>query len=153
FLLFLEFLEHAIELVEALRPGALVGLHPVVDRLQRPAVEAVESLPPRVPHLDGSDFPQHPPAPRDLPPGEAELGDEVVDRALAAGEDVEDLPAPRLRDRVERVRRRRCPCHGGIIYRYRNMSRRSSSTGDAAIRRDEDPGLVSSKSSRDANQQ
>ncbi len=42
---------------------------------------------------------------------EPEDVDELPDRALAGGEHVEDLPAPGLGDRVERVRRGRCACH------------------------------------------
>src|SRR5436309_13226169 len=34
FLLLLEFLEHHVQLVEPLRPGALVGFHPVVDGIE-----------------------------------------------------------------------------------------------------------------------
>jgi hypothetical protein len=51
-----------------------------------------------------------------------ELADDVVDGALPAGEDVQDLPPPGLGHRVERVCRRRCSSHAAIIYRYRNMS-------------------------------
>jgi hypothetical protein len=47
---------------------------------------------------------------------------EVVHGALAAGEDVQDLPPPGLGYRVERVCGGRCSGHARNIYRYRNMS-------------------------------
>jgi hypothetical protein len=42
---------------------------------------------------------------------ESQLAHKVVHRALAAGEDVQDLPAPRLGHGVEGICRRRCSCH------------------------------------------
>src|SRR5262249_37198142 len=43
-LLFPELVEDGVQRLEALRPGALVLLHPVVDGLERPAVESVDPL-------------------------------------------------------------------------------------------------------------
>src|SRR4051794_6692954 len=60
FLLLLEFVQHDIQLVEPLRPRALVGLHPVVDGLERVAVQPVQPLPALVTHVDRSHFSQHP---------------------------------------------------------------------------------------------
>src|SRR5216117_3737830 len=60
FLLLLEFLQHDVQLVEPLRPGELVVLHPVVDGLERVAVQPVQPLPSFVTHVDGSDFAEHP---------------------------------------------------------------------------------------------
>ena len=54
---------------------------------------------------------------------QAESGNEVVDRVLAAGEDVQDLSPPRLCYRVEGIRRRRCSRHAHIIYLYRHVSK------------------------------
>src|ERR1700704_5682458 len=44
FLLLFEVLQHDIELLEPVRPQALVVLHPIVDRLERVAVQAVQPL-------------------------------------------------------------------------------------------------------------
>src|SRR6185437_387853 len=118
FVLLFEFFQHCIELLEALAPRALVVLHPVVDRPQRLAVQPVQPLPPRLPHLDGSDLPEHAEVLRHLRLGETQGEHEVVHGPLAACEDVEDLPPARLGDRVERVGGRCCPCHGRIIYSY-----------------------------------
>src|SRR6266436_2711824 len=60
FLLLLEFLQHDIQPLEPLRPGALVGLHPVVDGLERVAVQPVEPLPSLVTHVNHSHFSEHP---------------------------------------------------------------------------------------------
>src|SRR5690348_16547211 len=54
--------------------------------------------------------------------GDVEQTHEVVDRLLAAGERVEDLPPSRLRDRIERVGGGRCTCHAIIIFLYGHMS-------------------------------
>jgi hypothetical protein len=59
---------------------------------------------------------------RHLRLSESELADEVVHRALAVGEEIQDLPPPRLRHRVECVCSCCCPRHDEIIYPYRNMS-------------------------------
>src|SRR5262249_20909881 len=56
-LLVFEFVQHGIELLEALAPRALVVLDPVVDRLERLAVQPVEPLPPSLAHRDGPDLP------------------------------------------------------------------------------------------------
>src|SRR5215210_5892744 len=91
-LLLLEVFQDDIEVVEPLGPRALVGLDPVVDRLERPAVEPVEPLPPLVAHVDRTDLPQHPQVLRDLRLRQLEQPDELADGALAAGQSVEDLP-------------------------------------------------------------
>jgi hypothetical protein len=44
---------------------------------------------------------------------EAEHVDEVIHGPFPAGEDVQDLPPPRLGHCVERVCCRRCSCHVG----------------------------------------
>jgi len=55
-----EVLQHDIQLVEPLRPRALVVAHPVVDGLERMAVEPVQPLPSFVTHLDRSHLSEHP---------------------------------------------------------------------------------------------
>src|SRR5919108_1661299 len=107
--LLLEFVEHVVEGAEALRPRAFVGLDPVVDGLERAAVEAVEPLAALVAHLDGADLAEHPQVLGHLRLRQAEEAHEVVHRALAAGERVEDLAPPGLGHRVERVCRGRWP--------------------------------------------
>ena len=75
-----------------------------------------------VAYVDGSDLPQHSEVLGHLWLSQAESAHEIVHRALAAGEDVQDLSPSRLCHCVERIRRRRCPSHSPIIYPYRNMS-------------------------------
>src|ERR671911_373375 len=58
--LLLEVLQHDIQPVEPLRPRALVVLHPVVDGLERAAVQPVKPLPSCVTHVNHSHFSQHP---------------------------------------------------------------------------------------------
>ena len=53
-----------------------------------------------------------------------ELRDQIVDRALATGEDVEDLAPAGLGDGVERIGGRCCSCHERYIFQYRHMSSR-----------------------------
>src|SRR6266568_6386938 len=60
FLLLLEFLQHDVQLVEPLRPGALVVLHPVMDGFERVAVQPVEPLPSLAAHVYRSHFAEHP---------------------------------------------------------------------------------------------
>src|SRR5206468_8110932 len=52
--LLLELLQHDVEPVEPLRPRALVALHPVVDGLERLAVQPVQPLPSFVAHVNRS---------------------------------------------------------------------------------------------------
>src|ERR1041385_4520002 len=59
-LLSFEVLQHVVQLSEPLRPGVLVTLHPVVDGLERVAVQPVQPLPSFVSHVDHTHFPQHP---------------------------------------------------------------------------------------------
>src|SRR5215204_384196 len=89
-LLSLEVLEHVVEAVEPLRPQPLEAGHPVVDRLERLAVDPVQALPSLVPHVDRSHFAEHPQVLGDLRLGQPECGHQVVYGALAAGEHVED---------------------------------------------------------------
>src|SRR5687767_5165086 len=121
-LLPLELFQHDVELVEPLRPRPLVALDPVVDRLERLPVQPVEPLPSPPSHAHRADLAEHAQMLRHLGLGHAERAHEVVDRVLAAGEHVQDLAAPGLGHRIERVRGRRCPCHAEIIYPYRNTS-------------------------------
>src|SRR5918996_2111155 len=56
----LEFVQHDIQLVEPLGPRALVVLHPVMDGLERLAVEPVQPLPSVFSHVDRPHFSKHP---------------------------------------------------------------------------------------------
>src|SRR5918999_4370244 len=126
----LEFVQHDIELVEPLGPRALVALHPVMDGLERLAVEPVQPLPSVFPHLDRPHFSKHPQVLRHLGLSKPEQVHDLVHRPLPAGQQIEDLPPPGLGHRVERVRRGSCSCHGGeYICLYRNMSTRESGAG------------------------
>jgi hypothetical protein len=109
--LLLEFLQHGVQPVEALRPRSLVGLHPVMDGLERTAVDPVQALPAVVADVYRSDQAQHPQMLGHLRLSESERAHQVVDGALASAQDVEDLAPPRFGDRVEHVRRGRCSGH------------------------------------------
>src|SRR5918994_6231527 len=91
FLLLLELLQYDIQLVEPLRPRALVALHPVVDGLERRAVQPVQPLPSLAAHLDPPHFAEDPEVLGDLRRGQAEQAHEVVHGPFPAGEDVQDL--------------------------------------------------------------
>src|SRR5262245_37212739 len=120
--LLLEVVQHCVELIEPLGPRALVTLDPVVDGLERLTVQPVEALPALVADVDRPDLSEHAQVLRHLWLGQPEQAHEVVHGTLPAGEEIEDLPPPWLSHRVERIRCRRCPCHGKIIYLYGNMS-------------------------------
>src|SRR5918998_4463066 len=118
----LQFPQHAIQPVEPFRPQALVVLHPVVDGLERMAVEPVQPLPSLVTDVDRSHLSEHPQVLGHLWLRQPEQAHQFVHGPLPAGEDVQDLSPPGLGYRIERVRCRRCSCHIRIIFPYRNMS-------------------------------
>src|SRR4029450_3754197 len=93
-LLLFEVFEYDVQLVEALRSGALVGLDPVVDGLERAAVEAIQPLPSVLAHIDRAHLPEHAQVLRDLGLSQADQRDQVVDGALAAGAGVQGLTQP-----------------------------------------------------------
>ena len=110
-----------------------------MDGLQRAAVEPVDALPPFVSHVHQSHLSQHPQV-----LGHQGLGypsrHEIVHGPFPAGEDVQDLPPPGLRDRVERVCCRRRPGHARMIYTHIGICQ----AGDHATR----PGLRSAADGR-----
>src|SRR5262245_27271576 len=55
-----EFIQQVVQRVEALVPGALVVLHPVVDWLERHAVEPVQPLPALIPCFHKPHLPEDP---------------------------------------------------------------------------------------------
>src|SRR5262249_36743541 len=57
-LLLFEFLEYRVHRVKALLPRALVSLDPVMDGLERRAVEAIEPAAPVVAHVHRTDLAQ-----------------------------------------------------------------------------------------------
>jgi hypothetical protein len=69
-----------------------------------------------VSHLHEIHLTKHSEVLGDLGLGQSEQIDEVVDWTLAAGEHVQDLTSVRFRHRVERIRGRRCSCHGLNIF-------------------------------------
>src|SRR4026208_1744990 len=103
FLLLHEVFQHDIQLVEPLRPRALVLLDPIVNGLERVAVEPIEPLAPALAYVDSSAFPAHTQVLRDLRLSESELYDEIIHWTLAAREGVQDLPSPWLGHGVECV--------------------------------------------------
>src|SRR3954454_13397384 len=117
---------------EPLRPRALVAAHPVVDGLERRAVEPVDPVPARLADVDRPDLAQHPQMLGDLGLGEPEHSHKLAHRALAAGQDVEDLSAPWLGHGVERVGGGRCAGHGAASYTHMGM--RQAAASEAALR-------------------
>src|SRR6185436_15434609 len=111
-LLSLEVLEHVVETAEPLAPKLLEADDPVVDGLQRLAVDPVQAPPPLVADLHRSHFAEHLEVLGDLRLGEPELLDEVVDGTLPVRERVQDRAPPGLGDGVERVRGGGCSGHG-----------------------------------------
>jgi nitrile hydratase len=109
--LLLELFQYDVQLVETVGPQLLVLGHPVVDGLERSTVQAVEPAPSVLADGNRAHLAEDAEVLGDERLNEAELGDEVVHRVLAAGEDVEDLTPPRLRHGIERIGRRRCSCH------------------------------------------
>jgi hypothetical protein len=81
FLLLFEFLQDRIQPFEALRPGALVVLHSVMDGLERMAVQSIQPLASFVAHLNRSYFSEHPQVLGDLWLSQPERSHEVVHRA------------------------------------------------------------------------
>jgi hypothetical protein len=115
-LLLLEVFQHVVEPLEPLGPSALVGLHPVVDGLERVTVEPVQALPSLVTHVNRSYFAEHPQVLGHLRLGQPELVHQVVDRTLTARQDIEDRAAARLGDGVEGVGGGCCSGHGWQRY-------------------------------------
>ncbi len=136
-LLSFEFVQQLVERFEAFLPRPFVGLDPVVDRLQRPAIQPVHPLPPFVAHVHQAHLPKDAQVFGHLWLSQAEQLDEVVHGPLAAGEDVQDLPPPGLRHRVERVRCRRCSGHGRYympIWEYVKTQGFEAGCGACAVR-------------------
>src|SRR5262245_52410163 len=78
--LLLELSENRVQPLEAVRPRLLVLSDPVVDRLERLAVQPVEAPPSVLADVDRSDLAQHAQVLRDLRLGQAELEDDLVHR-------------------------------------------------------------------------
>jgi hypothetical protein len=83
-----------------------------MDGLEGVAVEPVEPLSSFISHIDRSHFTEHPQVLGHLRLSQPEQAHQVVHRALPVGEGIEDLSAPGLGHRVERIRCRRRSCHG-----------------------------------------
>src|SRR5205823_2389167 len=88
----LQLLERLVHACEALFPCPGEAAHPLMDRLQRPALEPVEPLAALLAHAHQADLAQHPQVLRDQRLRQAERPDEVTDGPLPRGEDLEDLP-------------------------------------------------------------
>lgn len=99
----LQFVEIVGQTIEALVPEVLVGLDPIVDGLQALVGQRVEPLLPLGPHRDQAHLLQDRQVLGGLGLGEAQQPGDVVDRALALGDQVKDLAPARFRDRVEGI--------------------------------------------------
>src|SRR5438132_410860 len=117
----LEVLHVLVQPVEALVPEPLEPAGPLVNRSQPAGVKAVQALLAclAVPHQ--SDLPEHPQVFGRPRLGHPQLLGQLGHRPLTRPQQYQDLPALRLGDRVEDVRRRRSSCHGAIICLYRNV--------------------------------
>src|SRR5262245_58268817 len=82
-LLLLELFENVVERLEALVPRLLVALHPVMDGLERAAVEPVDPAASVLEHVDRPHFAQHAQVLGHLRLGQRERLDEVVDGVLS----------------------------------------------------------------------
>ena len=94
-----------------------------MNGLERLAIQPVQPLPSFFTHVNRPHFPQDPQVLGHLWLSQPELAHQVVHRALASREDVQDLAPPGLGHSVERVGGGGCSCDAEIIYLYRNMSR------------------------------
>src|SRR3954465_3546411 len=101
--LLLEIFEAVVQHCEPLGPRPLVAAHPVVDGLERRAVDPVEPPATLVARLDRPHGAQDAQVLRDLGLRETERAGELANRSLTAGEQVEDLPPARLGHGVEGV--------------------------------------------------
>src|SRR5687767_2454757 len=100
----LESLHVGIESIEALAPELLESTDPVVDRLEPPCVEPVETPLPGLAHGHEPDLAEYAQVLGDAGLRDAERPCQLVHRALPPLEQGEKAPALRLGDRVERVR-------------------------------------------------
>jgi hypothetical protein len=99
----LQFIKIVGEAVKALIPEALIRLHPVVDGFEPITRQGVPALLPLGPDRDQTDLLEDRQVLGGLGLGEAQQPGDVIDRALALGDQVKDLPPARFRDRVEGI--------------------------------------------------
>src|SRR5262249_1735234 len=100
---------------EAVGPGLLEAADPVVDWLQRRALDAIDALPPVLDDADRAHFPQHAQVLGDLRLPAAEQLHQFADRPRPLRQPFQQPPPPRPGDRVEHVTGGRCPGHGPSI--------------------------------------
>jgi hypothetical protein len=121
-LLRFEFLQYLVQRYEPLFPRSFEVLDPVVDRLEWLTIQPIHPLPPFVSDRDQAHLSKHPQVLGHLGLSQAQQADEVVDRSLPAGEEIQNLPASGFGDGIERIGSGSCSRHEGIIYPYGNMS-------------------------------
>src|SRR5262252_349140 len=109
--LLFQLVQHGIQRFEAVRPGAFVALHPVMDGLERVTIESVHALPSLVTHLHGANLSKNPQVLGYLGLCHAKQLHQIVDWPLRVGEESDDLAPPRFRNRVEGIRGGCCACH------------------------------------------
>ena len=102
-LLVLQFVEIVGQAIEAFVPEVFVGLDPVVYGLQALVGQRVKPLLSIRAHAHEAHLLQDRQVLGGLGLGEAQQAGDVVDRALALGDQVKDLAPARFRDRVEGI--------------------------------------------------
>src|SRR5947209_3119064 len=117
----IEVLHVGVQPVEALAPEPLEPTGPLVDRSQPTRVEPVEALLARSAIVYQPHLPEYPQVLGRPWLSHTQLSRDVSDRPLAAPQQHQDVPALRLGNRVEDVRRGRCPCHRRTSYSYTSM--------------------------------
>ena len=99
----LQFVEIVGKAIEALVPEVLVGLDPIVDGFQALAGQPIQPLLARGTCADQADLLEDRQVFGGLGLGDPQQLGDVVDRALALGDQVKDLAPARFRDRVEGI--------------------------------------------------
>src|SRR6266513_1618164 len=104
-------------------PVALEGFRPLVKRPDRLRVGSIEHPAAVAPHVDQAHLEQHPEVLRHRRLRHPQRIHNLSHRPLLQRQIVQNLPPPRLRHGIERIRRCRCSCHWlNNIFLYGNVS-------------------------------
>src|SRR6267154_6288181 len=104
-------------------PVALERFRPLVKRPDGLRVGSIEHAAAVAPHVDQAHLDQHPEVLRHRRLRHPQRIHNLPDRPLLQRQIVQNLPPPRLRHGIERIRRCRCSCHGlNNTFPYGNAS-------------------------------